>query len=116
MTAHHFLITLRNTGALIAHALLCPAARYVSVRWRGTERFDRRFGGPPVWRAVEADLSIGWVLGRVDGVSMTYRLLVPEIQWGTLAVQKTAEVPIDASGHGAAGACDAYLRAQSWNP
>lgn len=116
MTAHHFLITRLDTGALVGHALICVEARYVSVRWKDAERLDRRFAGPPTWRSVEADLGLGWSRGYVDSGSMTYRLLVPQMQWGMLALQLMAQVPFDSGAHGAAAAsaCDTYLGQQAW--
>jgi hypothetical protein len=114
MTAHHFLVTRVDTGVLVGHALLCPAARYASVRWKGVERLDRRFASPPLWRAIDADLRIGWLRGRVDSGAMTYRLLVTEGQRGAVALQQTTEVPIDEHAHGAAAECDGYLQTQLW--
>jgi hypothetical protein len=114
VTAHHFVLTRLDTGALVGHALLCPEARYASVRWKGAERLDRRFASPPLWRSIDADLRIGWLRGYVDTGAMTYRLLVTEAQRGVVALQQMVEVPIDEHVNGAAAACDSYLQQQRY--
>lgn len=55
MTATIFIIA-DASRKLRGLALICPAARYASVRWRGADRLDRRFATPQDWRALEIDL------------------------------------------------------------
>lgn len=112
--ARHLLVTRLDTGVLVGHALLCPDARYATVRWKGADRLDRRFGAPAAWRSVDADLSIGWEKGLVASGSATSGLLVRDEQRGVVALQKFTKIPIDEDGSGAAAACDGYLHVQDW--
>lgn len=52
------IFTLRDgAGRFVGQAVVCAAARYASIAWRGAQRFERRFGVPAIWRAIETELS-----------------------------------------------------------
>lgn len=75
MTARLFAITRSpESGVVLAFALLCPEARYASVRWTREPRLERRHGA--AWPAVTADLEIGWPKGIVAPGSATARALL----------------------------------------
>lgn len=113
MTAHHFLITRLDTGLLVGHALLCLAARYAGVRWKGTDQLHRRFAGPAMWRAIDRDLRVGWDAGLVEPGSATFGLLITTEETRALvSVQKFVDVLLDLSSP--ALACERYLRQQTW--
>jgi hypothetical protein len=56
VTATVFTLRTHAAGPIVGAALVCPEARYCSVRLRGAERLDRRFATPRDWRALETEL------------------------------------------------------------
>ena len=90
MTAKLFALTQTpESGVVVAFALLCPDARYTTVRWAREPRLERRSADPATWRSVIADLNIGWQKGIVAPASATARTLLREdvagwhLQWVT---------------------------------
>jgi len=57
MTATAFNLYKLGTGDIVGVALMCPEARYCSVRGRVGDRLDRRFVTPRDWRAIETELA-----------------------------------------------------------
>lgn len=112
MTAHHFVLTSLETGAMLGQALICPEARYASVRWKGADRLDRRFVPALSWKAIERELQDGWPKGLVAVGSTVFLTIVPKGHRGSLQVQFRAGPPIDAVPAAAAQALDGYLNAQ----
>lgn len=113
MTAHHFLLTRLDTGALVGHALLCPEARYVGLRTVNRDaHVSHRAALTADWRAIVEDLRIGWEHGVVDGDSATARAIIPPAERGAVTAQKMTEVVGVEPGAGAAAAFDRYLLTQ----
>lgn len=111
MIAHHFLISSESGLKLLGHALLCPAARYASVRWREADRLDRRIVPPDAWPNVVAELKNGWTKGIAPRESVTYAAMIDRQEMGPFKVQKLTEPPF-VNDVEAATAMDAYLKAQ----
>ena len=65
-----------------------------------------------VWRAVTADLQIGWPLGVVDGASATARLLLADRR-PAVTLQRMTEVVAPAPWDDRAAAFDRYLLRQA---
>jgi hypothetical protein len=112
MTAHHFLLTHLETGALVGQALVCAEARYASVRWKGAERLDRRFVPAPAWKAIEVEVRDGWSKGLVAVESAVFATVVPEGHRGSLRAKFLTGFPVDAVPMAAAQTLDQYLNAQ----
>lgn len=51
-----FAISFIQPGTPVAHAVICPDARYIGVRW-GDGRLDRRHVPSSLWLALEQELA-----------------------------------------------------------
>jgi len=51
-----FTISLIQSSTPVAHALICPEARYIAVRWQDG-RLDRREVPLSLWRSLEQELA-----------------------------------------------------------
>lgn len=110
MRTFHLLLT--DAGArLVAHVLVCPDARYASVRWLEASRLERRHLAAAAWPVVARELAEGWPKGLVPADAATARALLPEDQ-RHLQLQALTEPPIAAAPLALAAALDAYLHQQ----
>jgi hypothetical protein len=67
-------MTFVETRQLLGVALVCPEARYASVRWMD-DRIERRHLTGSTWSGVEADLEEGFDLGPVSKARPVARVL-----------------------------------------
>jgi hypothetical protein len=67
-------VTDRRSGTLLGIALLCPDARYSSVRWTGRDRLDRLFASPQVWWDLQRQVRIGIPPRPIDPISPVAKL------------------------------------------
>lgn len=111
LVGHYFVLTDLETGRLVAHAMICPEARYASARWRVPGMVEHRRPAAVHWAAVEADLRIGWEKGLVDGDSATAMAIIPAAIRSDLRAQKVSEV-FGATPEGAARVFDRFLLMQ----
>ncbi|MEO8483111.1 MAG: hypothetical protein ABI634_12930 [Acidobacteriota bacterium] len=112
LRASHFTVTRRSTGKLAGHAMLCPDARYATLRLFGETRLCRGFAHPAQWKTIEADLAIGWEKGHVPRASAVAKTLLGELD-SEHALQFVTAIPFDVANGGAAAAFDAYLWQQA---
>lgn len=112
MRIWHFVITRRDTGTPAGHALLCPEARYASVRWARETRLERRHGTPRQWIDGEAESRKGWPKGTVDPAAAVHSLLLSDDAKDYHRLTLLVEPPI-AEGD-TAGAFVAQLDAYLW--
>jgi hypothetical protein len=112
LSASHFIVTRRDTGALAGHAVICVEARYASTRLFGEVRLLRGFVHGSQWKTIETDLQTGWEKGHVQrGATVAMALLPGELD-SQFALQWLTTRPIEAADGGAAEVLDAFLRAQ----
>lgn len=113
MNASHFVLTSIETGRVVGHALLCPEARYCSVRWLNAARLERRFADAATWRAVLEDLALqDWPKGYIAARSALGKLLIRDDRRGLVAIQFSAGPNFVGDGPTATSALDAYLHSQ----
>ncbi len=111
MTATLFTLRLLGSGEVDGVALVCPDARYCSVRSRHGQRLDRRFATPRDWRALERELS-NLPRGALSDQSITVRVLTGR----DLSVQYLVSEDIEAAPADLANVLDALLNAQTFEP
>ena len=89
--AIHFL----QQSTAVAHALICPDAGYVAVRWQDG-RLDRRHVPAALWPALQQELARDLAAGPVSRSSMISTVLVGSM--GALMLVSFVEIqPVDAS-------------------
>lgn len=111
MTATLFTLRRLGSGEIEGVALVCPEARYCSVRSRDGQRLDRRFATPRDWRALERELS-SLPPGALSDQSITVRVLTGR----DLGVQYLVSHDVEAAPEALANVLDALLNAQSLEP
>jgi len=97
-----------NSGALLGIALLCPDARYSSVRWTGRERIERVFASPQVWWDLQRQVSSGIPPRPIDPISPVAKLFEGD-RPTLLAWLRRVSVDVDRPEH-AAERLDRQLR------
>lgn len=114
MTAYHFVLAELESGRVAGHALICPEARYCSVRWwRRADRLDRRFVHGAGWRQLGAELvDQDWPKGYVEPTSAIGAAIVPADMRRSLSIQHVSDPSVVARNADAAQALDHYLLAQ----
>ena len=70
-----FAIHFTNSSTPVAHALICPDIKYISVRWQDGRR-DRREVPASLWPALEGELARDLSRGPVSRSSMISTVLV----------------------------------------
>ena len=70
-----FAIGFRQSSTPVAHALICPDARYVAVRWQDG-RLDRRHVSDLLWPALQQELAVELAAGPISSSSMMSTVLV----------------------------------------
>jgi hypothetical protein len=70
-----FAISFIQPGTPVAHALICPEAKYIAVRWQDG-RFDRRHVPKSLWLALEQELAHDLVKEPVSRSSAISTVLV----------------------------------------
>lgn len=70
-----FAIHFNESSTPVAQAVICPDAKYVSVRWKDG-RLDRRHIPPALWPDLEAELTIDLRANPVSRSSMISTVLV----------------------------------------
>ena len=100
----------RRNGQLVAMAVLCVTARYVSVAIPSVERIERRYPMPAQWAAIEAELAVGLAPAPLPKASVIRSLLAAET---LLDVQYVHVLPVEVEGPEAtAPVLDGLLRQQ----
>jgi hypothetical protein len=113
MTGHHFILTDFATGAVVAHAVLCPEVRYAGVRtMHSSHHVTHR--SVIEWLDIEEELRVGWVAGVVGGESATARALIPRTERWSVGARKMTEVVGVEPGSDAGVAFDRYLMMQGF--
>jgi hypothetical protein len=105
MTATAFTLRALGTGDIVGAALVCPEARYCSVRSRSGDRLDRRFATPRDWRALETEL-VSLPRGSLSTQSTMARVLAGR----DLDVQYSASEDVEALPGDLVNVLDAKLR------
>jgi hypothetical protein len=109
VTAALFTLRVFAAGPIVGAALVCPEARYCSVRLHGAERLDRRFALPADWKALEAELQ-SLPSGPLPARSAIVRVLGPDRE---LVVTHLVTEDVEAgSPSDVAAVLDAKLKAQ----
>jgi hypothetical protein len=89
-----FAINFIQTGTPVAHALICPDARYIAVRWQDG-RLDRRQVPSSLWLALEQELARDLATEPVSRSSTISTVLVGSM--GALMIVSFVEIqPVDA--------------------
>ena len=70
-----FAISFIQSTAPVAHALICPDARYIAVRWQDG-RLDRRRVSSSLWPALELEIARDLATEPVSRSSMISTVLV----------------------------------------
>ena len=70
-----FAISFTHSSTSIAHALICPDARYIAVRWQDG-RFDRRHVPASLWAGLEQEFARDLATGPVSPSSLISTVLV----------------------------------------
>ena len=70
-----FAIRFINSSTPVAHALICPDAEYVAVRWQDG-RLDRRHVPASLWPGLELELTRNLTAGPVSKLGMINTVLV----------------------------------------
>jgi hypothetical protein len=70
-----FAIQVIRSSTPVAHALICPEAKYVAVRWQDG-RLDRRHLPPALWPELAAELARDLRAGPISQSSMISTVLV----------------------------------------
>jgi hypothetical protein len=105
MTAAGFTLRTLWSGDIVGAALVCPQARYCSVRIRGGDRLDRRFATPRDWRAIEKEIA-SLSSGPLSEQSATTRVLAGR----DLEVQYLASEDVEAAPADLVNVLDAKLQ------
>ena len=84
-----FAINLIQSNTAVAQALICPEARYVSVRWQDG-RLDRRHVSALLWPALEQELTRDLAAEPVSRSSMISTVLVGSM--GSLMLVSFVEI------------------------
>jgi hypothetical protein len=92
MTATAFTLRALASGEIAGTAIVCPEARYCSVRGRGGDRLDRRFATPRDWRAIETELT-----SLPSGLLSSQSTIVRVLGGRDLDVQHLASEDIEAA-------------------
>jgi hypothetical protein len=71
----NFALTSLDTGHVLASAIVCPRAQYVTLHWTGTSRIERRQTSALVWRAVADQLARTLRPGSVERITALTALL-----------------------------------------
>jgi len=112
MTATVFNLGVLGSGQAVGAAVVCPEARYCSVRSRGAERLDRRFATARDWRALEAELA-----SLPSGPLSTHSVLARVLAGRELDVQYLATHDVEAaSAADLVTVLDGLLNAQPIDP
>jgi hypothetical protein len=90
-----FAISFIQTGTPVAHALICPDARYIAVRWQDG-RLDRRQVPSSLWEALEYELSRDLAAAPVSRSSTISTVLVGSM--GALMLVSFVEIQQVAAG------------------
>ena len=105
MTATGFTLRALGSGDIVGAALVCPEARYCSVRGLGVGRLDRRFATPRDWRAIETELT-SLPSGSLSGQST----VVLVVSGRDLDVQYLASEDVEAAPADLVAVLDAKLQ------
>lgn len=97
MTHDAYVFGLSNEQRLAGIAVICPTARYVSLRFADVDRPDRRHLSPHEWRRVEAELAQGLPASALPVGSALVAALVASSFPTTLQVQYRLVVPVEAA-------------------
>ena len=105
-----FAIGFLQSSTPVAHALICPDARYIAVRWQDG-RLDRRHVSSSLWQGLEQELACDLATEPVSRSSMISTVLVGSM--GALMVVSFVEIqPVDVGRlEDAANVLDAATRA-----
>ena len=95
MTAISFVLSDLETGRGLAHALICPDARYASIAWIGAERLDRRHVTGADWRLLELAIREKLPPTPLKSTHIVSRILLPEDRRSGIMVQYVAQVPME---------------------
>jgi len=102
-----FAISFIQPGTPVAHALICPDAKYIAVRWQDG-RFDRRHVPKSLWIALEQELAHDLATEPVSRSSAISTVLVGsmgalmivsfiDIQTVTVGRAEDPEIALDAA-------------------
>ena len=106
MTATTFTLRALGSGEIAGAAIVCPEARYCSVRGRAGDRLDRRFATPRDWRGIETELT-SLPSGSLSSQSTIVRVLAGR----DLDVQYLASEDVEATPADLVNVLDAKLQA-----
>lgn len=109
-------LVISQDGRLIAHAVVCPEARFAGVLRTGATRIDRRFGDVKTWQAVDRDVADHLPAGRLAADSPIVRLLVEERSRTAVSVQCLTASTLEVAPAAVAPTLDAQLRGLSATP
>lgn len=70
-----FAIRFNRSSTPVAHALICPEVKYISIRWQDG-RFDRRHVPDSLWPGLEGELARDLATEPVSRSSMISTVLV----------------------------------------
>jgi hypothetical protein len=108
-TGVSFRLTDLETGRTVAHALLCPEARYAGLVNHGATRLDRQFLTPFQWLLIEQQLARRIDTGPLHRSSAIVALLLEADRRADVIVHHLVNTPLDVSPDEAAAVLDSHL-------
>ena len=105
------LFTLTEAGRLAGLGLVCPEARYASVRWVHADRLDRCRVSAAQWREIARVLGAGTTPGRIEPSSALGTVLAGD-RLGVTVQWLTSLPAADVAPEAVAGELDGLLKRQ----
>jgi hypothetical protein len=110
MTGFSFLLSDLETGRVLAHAVLCPDARYAAMMGYGQLRLERQFATSFQWVLIEQQLARRLDTGPLHRASAVVALLVDLDRRASIVVQHLMSTPLDVEPPDAVAMLDAHLQ------
>ena len=90
-----FVLSDLETGRGLAHALICPEARYASIGWCGAERVDRRHATGAEWQLLDLAIREKLPPTPLESSHIMSRILLADDRRRAIVVQYVTQLPIE---------------------